>query len=51
MANYKSKVQQLQTNIAQLLSRKKSLNSKVVTMEFEAFQQAVDKVCREIILL
>ena len=44
MANYKSKVQQLQINIAQLLSRKKSLNSKVVTMEFEAFQQAVDKI-------
>lgn len=44
MANYKTKVQQLQTNIAQLLARKKSLNSKVVTMEFEAFQQAVEKI-------
>ena len=44
MANYKSKVQQLQLNVAQLLSKKKSLNSKVVSQEFEAFQEAVDKV-------
>ncbi|XP_063413729.1 centrosomal protein of 83 kDa-like isoform X4 [Mytilus trossulus] len=44
MANYKSKVQQLQLNVAQLLSKKKSLNSKVVSQEFEAFQEAVDKI-------
>ncbi|CAC5362122.1 unnamed protein product [Mytilus coruscus] len=44
MANYKSKVQQLQLNVAQLLAKKKSLNSKVVSQEFEAFQEAVDKI-------